>query len=147
MQHLYSDNAKQLSPSDENSSTRLDRLLRDANNAAALRHALALIDIEGAHRLTWHQSHFNRDQPRGPAGHSDGGQWTSGSGGENDPRVVSDAPSDNDWKPGAQYAQSRAGRGSGSSRGGGRFSEAEPGQAQRLVIAEARANDAIARVR
>jgi len=81
MQHPYPDNAKQFGPSDENSSTRSEWLLRDAKNAAALRHALAMIDIEGAHRLAWLRSHFNRDQPRVPAGHTDGGQWTSGGGG------------------------------------------------------------------
>src|SRR5882757_3655409 len=81
MQHPYSDNAKQFGPSDENSSTRIERLLRDSKNAAALRHALAMIDIAGAHRLAWLRSHFNRDQPRVPAGHPDGGQWTSGGGG------------------------------------------------------------------
>jgi hypothetical protein len=147
MQHSYSDNTRQLSPADDNSATRLERLLRDANNAAALRHALAMIDIEGAHRLAWHRSHFNQDQPRVPAGHPDGGQWTNGGGGGNDSRVISDAPPDNDWKPGAQYAQSRRGRGSGSGRGGGRFNEPEPGQAARLALAEARAHDAISRVR
>jgi hypothetical protein len=105
-----------------------------------------MIDIEGAHRLALHRSHFNQDQPRVPAGHPDGGQWTSGGGG-NDLRVISDAPPDNDWKPGAQYAQSRGGRGSGSGRGGGRFNEPEPGQAARLAIAEARADEAITRVR
>jgi hypothetical protein len=81
MQHSYSDNTRQLSPSNDNSSTRLDRLLRDASNAAALRHALAMIDIEGAHRLALHRSHFNQDEPRVPAGHPDGGQWTNGGGG------------------------------------------------------------------
>jgi hypothetical protein len=73
MQHSYSDNAKQLSPSDENSPTRLDQLLRGARNAEALRHALTMIDIEGPHRLAAHRSHFNPDQPRVPAGHPDGG--------------------------------------------------------------------------
>ena len=72
MQDPYSDNAKQFGPFDENSSTRIERLLRDAKNAAALRHALAMIDIEGAHRLAWLRSHFNRDQPRVPAGHPEG---------------------------------------------------------------------------
>src|SRR5436190_2088549 len=81
MQHSYSDNAKQLSPSGDDSFARLDRLLRGANNAEALRHALAMIDIEGAHRLAAYRSHFNPDQPRIPAGHSDGGQWTRAGGG------------------------------------------------------------------
>jgi hypothetical protein len=61
-------------------------------------------------------------------------------GGGNDPRVLSDATHDNDWQPGAQYVQAR-GRGSGSRGTGG------PGQAARLAIAQARAHDAIARVR
>jgi hypothetical protein len=46
-------------------------------------------------------------QPRVPAGHPDGGQWTSGGasgGGINDPRVISDVTPDNDWMPGADYA-------------------------------------------
>lgn len=47
---------------------------------------------------------YNPDQPRIPAGNSDGGQWTSEDGGINDSRVISDATPDNDWKPGAQYA-------------------------------------------
>jgi hypothetical protein len=81
MQHSYSDSPNQRSSSDDNSSTRLELLLRDANNAAALRHALAMIDIEGAHRLALHRSHFNQDEPRVPAGHPDGGQWTNGGGG------------------------------------------------------------------
>jgi len=52
-----------------------DRLLLDANNAAALAHKLRLIKIEADHRLAWYRSHFDPDQPRVPAGHSDGGQW------------------------------------------------------------------------
>jgi hypothetical protein len=105
-----------------------------------------MINIEGAHRLGWHQSHFNQEQPRVPAGHPDGGQWTNGGGGGTDSRIISDAPSDSDWKPGAQYANASR-RGSGSGRGGGRFNEPEPGQAARLAIAQARADEAIARVR
>ena len=49
------------------------------------------------------------NQPRVPAGHPDGGQWTSKAGrGEvrriNDPRVISDATPDNQWIVGADYA-------------------------------------------
>lgn len=54
-----------------------------------------------------HRRTFDRDQPRVPAGHSDGGQWTrdGGSGASiDDPRVLSDATPDNDWIPGANYA-------------------------------------------
>jgi len=49
---------------------------------------------------------FNPNEPRVPAGNPDGGQWTreGGSGGANDPRVLSDATPDNTWQPGAQYA-------------------------------------------
>ena len=58
---------------------------------------------------------FNPDQPRVPAGNPDGGQWTSGggNGGLNDLRIISDETPDNNWKPGAQYAQNppRGGRG------------------------------------
>ena len=46
-----------------------------------LAHKLALLDIEAQHRLSWHQSHFNPNQPRVPAGHRDGGQWTRMGGG------------------------------------------------------------------
>ena len=41
----------------------------------------------GAHRLAWHHSHFNPDQPRVPAGHSDGGQWTRDGSSEAPPPV------------------------------------------------------------
>jgi hypothetical protein len=49
---------------------------------------------------------YDPNQPRVPAGHSDGGQWTDKpSGGPiNDPRVISDAIPDNEWIPGADYA-------------------------------------------
>ena len=49
---------------------------------------------------------FNPNEPRVPAGNSDGGQWTneSGSSDAGDPRVLSDATPDNNSIPGAQYA-------------------------------------------
>lgn len=50
---------------------------------------------------------YDPNQPRVPAGNSDGGQWTNTGGraaGINDPRVISDATPDNDWIPGADYA-------------------------------------------
>ena len=50
------------------------------------------------------KANFNPNQPRVPAGNADGGQWTSGSEGPDDPRVISDATPDNDSIPGAQYA-------------------------------------------
>jgi hypothetical protein len=47
---------------------------------------------------------YDPNQPRVPAGNSDGGQWTSVGGGPNDSLIISDATPDNDWIPGAQYA-------------------------------------------
>jgi hypothetical protein len=72
-----SDNSKISHQTSDPSDEHLHRLLRGAHNAAAFRHKLALIDIEGEHRLAIYRSHFNPNQPRVPAGHSDGGQWTS----------------------------------------------------------------------
>lgn len=74
------------------------------------------------HPFALYENKYRPDQPRVPAGNPDGGQWTAdGAGGGsrspgsqtaikppppiNDPRVISDAVPDNDWKPGAQYAQ------------------------------------------
>jgi hypothetical protein len=61
---------------DERSRARIGDLLRGAMSAAALPHKLRLLNIEASHHLAWHQSHNNPDQPRVPAGHPDGGQWT-----------------------------------------------------------------------
>jgi hypothetical protein len=52
---------------------------------------------------------YDPNQPRVPAGHPDGGQWTNEAtpdAGEriNDPRVLSDATPDNHWIVGADYA-------------------------------------------
>jgi len=49
---------------------------------------------------------FDPNEPRVPAGHPGGGQWTRDGGGGNatDRRVVSDATPDNTWIPRAQYA-------------------------------------------
>jgi hypothetical protein len=66
--------------SDEIAQARTQSLLRNSMNAAAFSHRLALLDIEAQHRLAWHQSHFNPNQPRVPAGHPDGGQWTNSGG-------------------------------------------------------------------
>jgi hypothetical protein len=69
------------------------------------------------------------------------GSWTREGGAKavGTQRVMSDVTPDNDWKPGAQYASKRGGRGP--------VPEAEPGQAVRLAAANARAWDAIRRVR
>jgi hypothetical protein len=92
---------------------------------------------------------FNPDQPRVPAGSPDGGQWTSGggSGGLNDSRIISDATPDNDWKPGARYAQSPRRGGRGPILLNGQWVQPTPGQAARLAISEARAQDAVRQVR
>ncbi|MGO9396301.1 MAG: hypothetical protein ACLP19_00475 [Xanthobacteraceae bacterium] len=51
---------------------------------------------------------YNPAQPRVPAGHPDGGEWTrgdwSGAANASSDQVLSDAMLDNTWKPGAQYA-------------------------------------------
>jgi hypothetical protein len=51
---------------------------------------------------------YDPNQPRVPAGNSDGGQWTSrpgaGAARIHDPRVLSDATPDNHWVVGADYA-------------------------------------------
>ena len=62
--------------SDAAAGVRTERLLAGANDAAALRHSLALINAEAQHRLAKHRSHYNPDQPRMPKGHPDGGEWT-----------------------------------------------------------------------
>jgi hypothetical protein len=130
------------------SHARLEQLLRGAHDAAMLRHRLALMDIEAQQRLAWHRSHFDPNQPRVPAGHPDGGQWTrAGSAkGSNEPQVLSDVTPDNDWTPGARYVNARR-HGTVPVRVGGQWLEVELGQANRLFMAEARAQIAIARVR
>jgi hypothetical protein len=67
--------------SDVDADARIARLLHDARSAAVLSHRLAMLDIESQHRLAWHRSHFNPNQPRVAAGHPDGGQWTRQGGG------------------------------------------------------------------
>jgi hypothetical protein len=89
---------------------------------------------------------FDPNQPRVPAGHSDGGRWTSSGGGGDDRTVMSDATPDNDWKPGAQYATGPR-RGPVLVRIGRQWVQVEGGQAARLVDAQARAQAATARVR
>jgi hypothetical protein len=61
--------------SDEISQARIQRLL--SGSQAALRHALAFRHMDALRRIALHRSHYNPNQPRVPAGNSDGGQWTS----------------------------------------------------------------------
>jgi hypothetical protein len=67
--------------SDDPSWARTKRLMQGARSAALLSHRLAMLDIETKHRLAWYHSHYNPNQPRVPAGHPDGGQWTKAGGG------------------------------------------------------------------
>ena len=70
------------------SPSRGERLLLDAQRARGLVHRLALIDAEAQHRLAQHRSHFNPNQPRVPAGNSDGGQWTRTGASRNGPQLA-----------------------------------------------------------
>jgi portal protein len=90
---------------------------------------------------------YDPDQPRVPAGNSDGGEWTSegGSDGPNDSRIISDATPDNAWIPGAQYAGGME-DGEGENRTSGEWLEPTPAQAARLAVAEARWQDVISQV-
>ncbi len=62
-------------------SAETERLLAEVMNVDALRHKLALLNIEAQHRLGWYHSHYNPAQPRVPAGDPHGGQWTRTGGG------------------------------------------------------------------
>src|SRR5262249_41671260 len=79
---------------------------------------LRLLNIEANHRLALYRSHFNPDQPRVPAGHPDGGQWTRVRGYEgtgaasNTQQTPSSRSSMTDElagpiRSGAQYAQAK----------------------------------------
>jgi hypothetical protein len=96
---------------------------------------------------------FSDTWPVASSGSPANRQWMGGGiGAESNPRVISDVTPDDDWRPGARYTQSGQNR-RPPSRGfrpiiiGEKLVEPEPGQAIRLDLAEARAKDAIARVR
>jgi hypothetical protein len=76
--------------SDDVSQARIQRLL--SGSQAALRHALALRHINALHRIALHRTHFNPNQPRVPAGNSDGGQWTAAGGGLGTRLAAADKP-------------------------------------------------------
>jgi hypothetical protein len=76
--------------SDEASQARIQRLLSGAQTA--LRHALALRQMQALHRIALHQSHFNPNQPRVPAGNPDGGQWTAAGEGRGTRLAAADKP-------------------------------------------------------
>jgi len=105
-----------------------------SRDAAVIKHGLAGLRSELAlmrRALLGRKANFNPDQPRVPAGNPDGGQWTDGGGGS--------ASSD--------FSGASRNRGSATVRIGGRSVPVEPGQAARLAIAQANAQNAIARVR
>jgi hypothetical protein len=126
--------------------SRADRLLPDVG--AAFRFVRRPIHLDNLQRIISRHSHYDPNQPRVPAGHHDGGQWTRVGGGtpSSDPEVASDVVPDNEWMPGAQYA-SRVGRPPVWVRMGRQWVLMEHGQALRLDQATARRQDAIARVR
>src|SRR5258705_12230054 len=53
------------------------RRILDSNFFKEFSRALALAHFDALHRNVFGRSHFNPNQPRVPAGNSDGGQWTS----------------------------------------------------------------------
>jgi hypothetical protein len=69
---------------------RMQRLL--SGSQAALRHALALRQMQALHRIALHRSQYNPNQPRVPAGNPDGGQWTAEGGGLGTRLAATDKP-------------------------------------------------------
>ena len=115
--------------------------------AIRLERRATAMGVQGHLPSELHARHgFDPNQPRVPAGHSDGGQWTSDGGGGDDGRIVSDVTPDNDWRPDARYASGPR-RGSVRVRIGRQWVEVEGGQAARLFEAQTRAEAATARVR
>jgi hypothetical protein len=107
------------------------KLLRLNCDHWALRLEFCFVKMELARR-----ANFNPNQPRAPRGDPDGGQWTDGGGGGS-----GDAGSGQ-----AQLISSRP-RSGGTVRIGGRLVEATPAQQARLAVSQARAEDAVRRMR
>jgi hypothetical protein len=124
--------------------------------------ALELNDVLMLERLRWETSmlqlelllikyerllkaNFNPNQPRVPRGNTDGGQWTRvGGGGSGTSTSLVGEGGTPSRQP--QLVSSRP-RSSGTVRIGGRLVEATPAQQARLAIFNARARDALRRVR
>jgi hypothetical protein len=66
--------------------------------------------FEKDHPFALYERKYREDQLRDELGRwaDEGGEDAAKPSGINDPRVISDVTPDNDWKPGAQYAQNRA---------------------------------------
>jgi hypothetical protein len=86
------------------------------------------------------------EQPRVPKGGPGAGQWTSDGDERSDPRILSDSSPD-PVLPGSQHAQYRTREGFARVFINGQQVEPTPGQQARLAVVEARARDAIQRVR
>lgn len=67
-----------------------DAIAEEQTVFAALRAELDIVVAELAQRRA--ERKYNADQPRVPSGNSDGGQWTSGTGGSGRPRVYITTP-------------------------------------------------------
>ena len=103
-----------------------------------------------------HGRGYDHNQPRVPAGHPDGGQWTSKGGGDAQLTGVAEAPRSLDEIisdaidgviPGARYAAAASRPPRGPIVINGRSVQLTTRQATRLAEAELAARDAIARVR
>ncbi len=83
------------------------QLLAEYQELLKLKSDLLWLRLELKLRRLLREQKYRPDQPRVPAGHPEGGQWTligDGGGGTDDARVLSDESPDA-IRPGAQYAQ------------------------------------------
>lgn len=102
---------------------------------ARARHAFAVAQLELRRlRISVALKRFNPSQPRVPAGHPDGGQWTGDGSGGDDPRVT--------------FVSARPRRGGGRARViNGRVYETTPSQEVRLDVSAAHARALVQEVR
>ncbi len=86
------------------------QLLAEYQELLKLKSDLLWLRIELKLRQLLREGKYSPDQPRVPAGHTEGGQWTAdgGGGGITDRRVLSDESPD-PIKPGARYAAAAKG--------------------------------------
>ncbi|MFD2181404.1 hypothetical protein [Rhodoplanes azumiensis] len=104
---------------------RLDRARQSELKTACDRAFARCMTALRRYAETCRKANYDENQPCVPAGNPDGGQWTSeGGGGEalarqDELEILSDVTPDNDWTPGARYAQSNTTSGSRSNAGQG----------------------------